>query len=118
MKLFDCRVRVGGQIGHEVPINGVTEAEVNVLRSIHGADAVTGFIEAGEVADLTKGQIGQMLSEKYGSERVSKALNISLTEYAPIEAYEPEATSIEEAVAAPKKKGKTATTAPADEGSF
>ena len=43
MKFFNCRVRLGGGVDHEVPKQNVSELEINLFRAIHGMDAVVGI---------------------------------------------------------------------------
>ena len=38
--LYSCKLRLGGSVLNEVPKIGVTAPEVEVLRAIHGSDAV------------------------------------------------------------------------------
>ena len=40
MQLYSCHVRPGGLVTHEVPKYDVSPAEIQLLRSMHGADAV------------------------------------------------------------------------------
>lgn len=41
MKLYTCKVRLGGNVNFEVPKEeGLTAAEIMVLRAIHGTDAL------------------------------------------------------------------------------
>lgn len=40
MKLFDCKVRIMGEVKDEVVRTNVTNAEIQILRSIHGDDGV------------------------------------------------------------------------------
>jgi hypothetical protein len=50
MKLFNCKVRLNGEVKDEVARNGVTNAEIKILRSIHGDDAVVDIVATGEDA--------------------------------------------------------------------
>lgn len=47
--LYSCKVRIGGSVLNEVPKVGVTAPEVEVLRFIHGSDAVADLKRIGEV---------------------------------------------------------------------
>lgn len=49
MKLYDCKVRLGGSVMNEVRKAGITAAEVVVLRLLHGDDAVADIVEVGDV---------------------------------------------------------------------
>lgn len=40
MKLFTCKVRIMGEVKDEVRRNDVTNAEIKILKSIHGEDGV------------------------------------------------------------------------------
>lgn len=40
MKQFNCKVRIMGEVKDEVAREGVTNAEITVLRAIHGHDGV------------------------------------------------------------------------------
>lgn len=48
-KLYDCKLRLGGSVLNEIPKEGVTAPEIEVLRAIHGSDAVVDIKSAGEV---------------------------------------------------------------------
>lgn len=49
-KTYDFKLRLEGSVLNEVPKEGLTAAEVDMLRALHGADAVVGLVEAGEVS--------------------------------------------------------------------
>lgn len=89
MNLYDCRVVIGG--GHlEVPKLGITEYEIQLLRGIHGADAVKGFRSVGEVEREPKNELHD-LGMKYGDQPVEQFFGVKLQAYAPIVEDEPEA---------------------------
>lgn len=44
MQMYNCQVRLGGLTTSEVPKDGVTAAEIVVLRHIHGSDAVVRIV--------------------------------------------------------------------------
>lgn len=48
MKLFSCKLRLAGAVTNEVQKTEVTAAEIEVLREIHGADAVLDIKSVGE----------------------------------------------------------------------
>lgn len=48
MKLYKCKVRLGGSVMNEVRKDSVTAAEVEILRAFHGSDAVIEIVETGE----------------------------------------------------------------------
>lgn len=47
-KLYDCEVRLGGDVTHTIPRKGITDREIRVLRALHGNDGVANVVEAGE----------------------------------------------------------------------
>lgn len=55
MKLYDCRVRINGSLNHVTIRNGVTAAEIALLRWLHSRsenanEPVIDIVEVGEVA--------------------------------------------------------------------
>lgn len=50
MKLYECKVRLGGSVADEVRKSAVTAAEISVLQHIHGEDAVLEVRETAEKA--------------------------------------------------------------------
>lgn len=48
-KLYSCKVRIGGSVLNEIRKRDVTAPEIEVLRAIHGSDAVLDVKETGEV---------------------------------------------------------------------
>ena len=48
-KLYDCKLRIGGSVLNEIRKSKVTAPEIEVLRALHGSDAVLDIVEAGEV---------------------------------------------------------------------
>lgn len=53
MRLYSCKVRLGGSLYNEVPKFDVTAPEVHILRIIHGSDAIANLEETG------KNKVGQ-----------------------------------------------------------
>lgn len=47
--LYSCKVRLGGSVLNEVPKIGVTAPEIEVLKKIHGDDAVLDIKRTGHV---------------------------------------------------------------------
>lgn len=80
MKVYNCRVRLAGLVHHEVPKYAITEKEVIVLRKVHGADAVNGIKNAGEVK-RTNDQEYQRLADFYGAQLVQEIFHISLDNF-------------------------------------
>lgn len=50
MKLYDCKVRLHGDVRDEVRKSNVTSAEIRVLQQVHGEDAVSEIIPTGGLA--------------------------------------------------------------------
>lgn len=48
MELFDCTLRLGGNIFHTLVRNGVTDREIRLLRAMHGNDAVVDLKKVGD----------------------------------------------------------------------
>lgn len=74
MKLYDCKVRLGGSLYNEVPKAGVTAAEIHLFRHIHGTDAVVEIYEAGKNA-ATQSQERERLIETYGEGLRAQQIN-------------------------------------------
>lgn len=64
MKLYECKVRLGGSVADEVRKPAVTAAEISVLQSIHGDDAV---VEVKEIAAVATNNIPG--HPRYGEKR-------------------------------------------------
>lgn len=77
MKLYDCAVRLAGNINHVVPKHGVTEYEIIALRHIHGNDAVVSIRSNGE-ADRNKKDDLIRLAGTYGKETIERLFKIPL----------------------------------------
>lgn len=75
MKLFNCNVRLGGNVLHDVPKYGLSEMEIRVLQSMHGDDAVYGIKSAGEV-ERSDHEEASILADTYGAKRVSEVSGI------------------------------------------
>ena len=48
MRLYSCKVRLGGSLYNEVLKSEVTAAEIHILRALHGNDAVIDVKEIGK----------------------------------------------------------------------
>lgn len=77
MKMFKCSVRLGGNVNHIVPKNGVSDLEIIVLRSLHGNDAVVDIKSVGE-SDVSKRDELQRLSNSYGKETIEELFRVKL----------------------------------------
>jgi hypothetical protein len=119
MKLYNCRVRLAGQVTMEVPKYAVTEKEVALLRAIHGNDAVLGFRIVGNDDKRSDLDEMQRLAAYYGATLVEKTFGMQLPNVIEIEEGEDpdfsttlpvddvlpdEAEEIAEIIAEPKKK--------------
>lgn len=67
MRMYNCHVRLGGSTTSEVPLNGISAAEIIVLRHIHGLDAVV-RIEAKNQATASNSAMRELLRKKYEGE--------------------------------------------------
>jgi hypothetical protein len=80
MKLFNCNVRLGGNILHSVPKLNITEKELYLLRSIHGDDSIENPKVVGET-DIDEHTHLFDLARVYGRERVEKVFHTVLTDF-------------------------------------
>jgi hypothetical protein len=48
-KLYSCKLRLDGSVLNEVPKYEVTAAEIEMLRGLHGSDAIINIKDAGSV---------------------------------------------------------------------
>lgn len=71
-KLYNCRVRLLGNPLNEVPKTEITAAEIEVLRALHGNDAVVGITEVGEVK-RTSAQERELIYSRYASPATAMA---------------------------------------------
>ncbi len=67
MRMYNCHVRLGGSTTSEVPMNGISAAEIIVLRHIHGLDAVV-RIEAKNQATASASAMRELLRKIYEGE--------------------------------------------------
>lgn len=67
MKLYSCKLRLAGAVTNEVLKDDVTAAEIEVLREIHGGDAVLDIKATGEDGK-TSAQERARLKRIYASE--------------------------------------------------
>ena len=81
MKLYHCRVNLGGDVGaHEVPKRNITDKELRLLKNIHGDDSIRGLEPAGEV-ERDDGDEYKRLAMIYMPRRVEKFFGITLDNY-------------------------------------
>lgn len=69
MQLYDCTVRLGGSMMNEVAMEATTAAQIMVLRSIHGEDAVV-RIAAKKMDKRSHREERARLNGLYGTKRV------------------------------------------------
>ena len=69
VEVANCAVRLNGDIGYEVPKQGIAYAEVVVLRAIHGDDAVVRLEKAGTDERSLK-DVLEHLRSVYGEARI------------------------------------------------
>jgi hypothetical protein len=78
MRLFDCQVRLAGDLNHVVPRYAVTEQEILMLRNLHGNDAVVRIKQVGDAKDRTEAEELQRLALLYSQDRVEKLFMVKL----------------------------------------
>lgn len=64
MRMYDCHVRLGNTTTSEVPLSGISAAEIITLRHVHGLDAVVRIFAKNET--MASGQAERaLLTKKY-----------------------------------------------------
>lgn len=76
MQIFNCKVRLNGNVLHEVPRLEVSAAEVILLQHIHGNDAVVGLKHIND-DQRTNSFERNRLAEIYGEKRVKEVFGLS-----------------------------------------
>lgn len=76
MKLFTCKVRIMGEVKDEVRRGGVTQAEIKILKFIHGDDGVTDVEPEGE-AERSEADERSRLEMFYGEPAVATLFGIA-----------------------------------------
>ena len=71
MKLYSCKVRLHGDVRDEVRKDNVTQAEITVLRRIHGDDAVLEIRSAG-ATDRNEAEERDRLNQFYGEGTINR----------------------------------------------
>jgi hypothetical protein len=112
MKLFNCNVRLGGNLLHSVPKIGITEKELYLLRAIHGDDSIDNPRPAGE-ADIDERDHLFELARAYGRPLVEKTFQTVLTNFDEEDAREERAQE-RKANEASRKNAAAAAAAAAD----
>jgi hypothetical protein len=72
--MYNCHVRLGGTTTSEVPLYGISAAEIIVLRHVHGLDAVV-RIEAKNQATASNSAMRELLQKKYEGENKHGMIN-------------------------------------------
>jgi hypothetical protein len=80
VNLYNCTVRLGGNLMQTVPKHNVTQPEIRLLRAIHGADGVADIGQFGEDARDER-TVHLELAREYGRARVEKTLGVSLDDF-------------------------------------
>jgi hypothetical protein len=73
-------IRTGGNIGHTVNRDNLTDYEIRILKRIHGQDAVVNVVQTGEV-EREKRDEYLRLARFYGVANVEKVFNVVLDEF-------------------------------------
>lgn len=89
VKLFDASLRHGGVLTHEVPLIGVTDKEIALLRHMHGQDSVVNVKPLNKERELSEREELLRLARKYantadpmsGALMVQKAFSVTLNEF-------------------------------------
>lgn len=76
MKLFTCKVRIMGEVKDEVVRTGATNAEIKILRMIHGDDGVVDVQPEGE-AERSEADERLRLEQFYGEIAVAKLFGVA-----------------------------------------
>lgn len=77
MKLHTCKVRLQGEVKDEVLKINATAAEIRVLQSIHGDDAVLDIKPTGE-ADRSEAEERKRLMAIYGQRTVEEMFGVKV----------------------------------------
>lgn len=83
MQTFDCKVRIGGSVLNEVRREGITAAEMLVLRAMHGDDAVLELSRAGDNPDLAVDGEYERLSHVYNAKIVREVFGVPFSARLP-----------------------------------
>lgn len=89
VKVYNCRVRLGGSLLHEVPKERISGEEVRLLRHIHGDDAIVDLRELGTLEGYTRDEELNSLADRFAQEAdkrdgrklVEKVFGVSLDDF-------------------------------------
>lgn len=107
MRVYDCVVRLAGELNNEVPKVGVTAAEVYILRSIHGSDAVVRIEPRGMDRRDHKTERDR-LAQRYGEARLVELFGMAHNKL-PVELNDEDEALIAEHVAEKEQAADQAT---------
>ena len=88
-EVYNCRVRLGGSLLHEVPKERISGEEVRLLRHIHGDDAIVDLRELGTLEGYTRDEELNSLADRFAQEAdkrdgrklVEKVFGVSLDDF-------------------------------------
>ena len=78
MKLYNCQVRLAGNLNHVVPKYAVTESEILVLRHLHGNDSVVHIKSIGEDKERQDTAEYSRLAGIYGQDKIESLFMVKL----------------------------------------
>jgi hypothetical protein len=78
MKLYDCQVRLSGNINHSVPKFKCSDLEILMLRHLHGNDSVVHIRSAGSDDKRSEMDEYKHLAGIYGQEKVEALFMVKL----------------------------------------
>jgi hypothetical protein len=73
---YDCIVRPGGQITHEVPKKGISAKEIMLLRVLHGNDGVMRIECVGEYLDYNESAELKRLAMRFSDKVVARVFGV------------------------------------------
>jgi hypothetical protein len=100
MKLYSCKVRLHGDVRDEVRKDNVTQAEITVLRRIHGEDAVLEIRTAG-ATDRNEAAERDRLNAAYGEGTVNKIFGMPVVRITDEVSISEEVEDVEELATKP-----------------
>jgi hypothetical protein len=77
VKLYSCKIRLGGSVVNEVRKDSVTAAEIVLLQVLHGEDAVSEIIEAGEVTRSDAEERERLVAALYDADAVRATFGVA-----------------------------------------
>jgi len=73
---YNCFVRLAGELAHEVPKYNISASEIQLLRHIHGADAVVKVTHVGEFKDYNQETDLRKMAIEYGPNVVGRIFGV------------------------------------------